>query len=144
MFQQAVSPISIQNSVRVPVSWLPHKFRNLKTLGPLFLMTFSLLTAHESLILCKLLPLFTFSKFVCLLCHYGIVAIILPHPPPAPTPAPLTKNSLSRYFETVTGKNLVWFRENRKKISQIINDYLYLPFFLLFLLREPETLQCYT
>ncbi len=32
------------------------------------------------------------------------------------------------------GENLVWFREIRKKISQIINDYLYLPFFLLIIL----------
>ncbi len=28
-------------------------------------------------------------------------------------------------------KNLVWFGEIEKKISQIVNDYLYLPFFLL-------------
>jgi hypothetical protein len=32
------------------------------------------------------------------------------------------------------GKNLVWFGEIEKKISQIIKDYFYLPFFLLIIL----------
>jgi hypothetical protein len=31
-------------------------------------------------------------------------------------------------------KNLVWFGEIERKISQIINAYLYLPFFLLIIL----------
>jgi hypothetical protein len=29
------------------------------------------------------------------------------------------------------GKILVWFGEMERKISQIINDYIYLPFFLI-------------
>jgi hypothetical protein len=32
------------------------------------------------------------------------------------------------------GKNLVWFGEIEEKISQIIKDYFYLPFFLLIIL----------
>jgi hypothetical protein len=32
------------------------------------------------------------------------------------------------------GKNLVWFGEIERKISQIIKDYFYLPFFLLIIL----------
>ncbi len=32
------------------------------------------------------------------------------------------------------GKNMVWFGEIEKKISQIIKDYLFLPFFLLIIL----------
>ncbi len=31
-------------------------------------------------------------------------------------------------------QKLGWVWRNRKKISQIINDYIYLPFFLLFIL----------
>jgi hypothetical protein len=33
-----------------------------------------------------------------------------------------------------TAKTFVWFGEIKKKISEIINDYLYLPFFLLIIL----------
>jgi hypothetical protein len=33
-------------------------------------------------------------------------------------------------------KNMVWFGEKEKKISQIIKDYFYLPFFLLFILWD--------
>jgi hypothetical protein len=32
------------------------------------------------------------------------------------------------------GKNLIWFGEIERKISQIIKDYFYLPFFLLIIL----------
>jgi hypothetical protein len=123
MSQQAVSAVIIQNSARVPTSWLPHKLRSLKILGPLFLMTFSFLTIRV-----EFFAIFSyclhFAKFVCLLCHNSLVAIILPPPPPPPLHRPLrlkSKDSLSRYFKT-------WYGE------KIINDFLYLPFFLLFIL----------
>ncbi len=61
------------------------------------------------------------------------------HSPPPPTPATLTKDSLSRYFKTGYGGKLGLVWRNRKKISQIINDYLYLPFFLLFILCLPSS-----
>ncbi len=44
----------------------------------------------------------------------------------------IAENSSPRTKQT-DGKNLVWWR-NRKKISQIIKDYFYLPFFLLIIL----------
>jgi hypothetical protein len=44
------------------------------------------------------------------------------------------KDSLGLYFKTGYGEKLGLAWRNRKKISQIINDYLYLPFFLLFIL----------
>jgi hypothetical protein len=37
----------------------------------------------------------------------------------------------SSWDRQTDGKNLVWFGEIDRKISQIINDYLCLPFFLL-------------
>jgi hypothetical protein len=40
----------------------------------------------------------------------------------------------SSWDRQTDGKNLVWFGENRRKISQIINDYLCLLFFLLIIL----------
>jgi hypothetical protein len=36
-------------------------------------------------------------------------------------------------------KNLVWFGEIERKISQIIKDYFYLPFFLLIILCCTQT-----
>jgi hypothetical protein len=44
-------------------------------------------------------------------------------------------DSLCRYFKTGYGEKLSLVWRNKKKISQIINDYLYLPFFLLFILN---------
>jgi hypothetical protein len=41
---------------------------------------------------------------------------------------------MSIWDQANRGKNLVWFGEIEKKISQIVNDYLYLPFFLLIIL----------
>jgi hypothetical protein len=124
MSQKAVSAVIIQNSARVPKSWLPHKFISLKILGPLFLITFPFPTVHV-----EFFAIFSsclhFAKFVCLLCHYSC------HhspPPPGPFDERLTKN---RYFETGYGEKLGLVWRNRKKI---INDYLYLPFFLLFIL----------
>jgi hypothetical protein len=46
MSQLAVSAAIIQNSSWVPISWLPHKCKSLKTLGPLFLMTFPFLNVR--------------------------------------------------------------------------------------------------
>jgi hypothetical protein len=70
-----------------------------------------------------------FAKFVCLLSRL---------PPPLP---PNRVHSLSRYFSRKVKLGpanrrqklgMVW--RNRKKISQIINDYLCLPFSLLIIL----------
>ncbi len=73
-------------------------------------------------------------------CCYSIVSIsmIMTHPPPPP---PHRVYSLSRYFGSKVQLGpanrrqklgLVW--RNRKKICQIINDCLCLPFFLLIIL----------
>jgi hypothetical protein len=37
------------------------------------------------------------------------------------------------------GKNLVWFGEIARKLGQIINAYLYLPFFLLIIVCPPPS-----
>ncbi len=58
---------------------------------------------------------------VCCLLVVLLVAIIL-SPPPALTPASLTKDSLSRLRY---GEKLGLVLKNRKKNSQIINDYLF-------------------
>jgi hypothetical protein len=51
---------------------------------------------------------------------------------------------LSSWDQASRGEKLGLVRRKRKKISQIINDYLYLPFFLLIILwyrgRDRETL----
>ncbi len=62
MSQQAVSAIIIQSSARVPISWFPQKFRCKKIRGPLFIMTFPLLTVRV-----EFLQSSHFAKFVCLL-----------------------------------------------------------------------------
>jgi hypothetical protein len=46
MSHQAVSAVMIQNSARVTISWLPHKFQSLKTLCPFFLISFPILTVE--------------------------------------------------------------------------------------------------
>ncbi len=56
-----------------------------------------------------------FGKFVCLLCHQS----------QSFTPLTLAKDSLSRYFQTGYGEKLGLVWRNRKKISQIINDYTF-------------------
>jgi hypothetical protein len=43
---------------------------------------------------------------------------------------------ISSWDQASRGKKLGLDWRNRKKISQIINDYLYLPFFLLIILRS--------
>ncbi len=127
MSQQAVSAIIIQCSARLPISWLSHKFRSLKTLGPLFLMTFPFLTLCVEFFANFSYSLH-FAKFVCLLCHQS------PLFSPTPGPQYLTIDSLSRYFKTGYREKLGLVWRNRKKISQIINGYLFLPFFLFFIL----------
>jgi hypothetical protein len=44
---------------------------------------------------------------------------------------------MSSWNQANRGEKLGLVRKNRKKISQIINDYLYLPFFL-FIILWPE------
>ncbi len=44
------------------------------------------------------------------------------------------QRSIVSVYGPKEGKHLVWFGEMDRKISQIINEYIYLPFFLLFIL----------
>jgi hypothetical protein len=78
MSQQAISAVIIQNSARVPISWLPHNIWSLKILGPLFLMTFPFLTVFV-----EFFSIFSYlhsAKFICLLVP------IRHHSPPPPGP----------------------------------------------------------
>jgi hypothetical protein len=126
MSRQAVSAVIVQNSARLSISWLPHKFRSLKTPGPLFLMTFPFLTVHQffAIFTCTVYILLSSSACCLASCHCH-------HSPPTP---PCTKDSPSRYFKTGNGEKLGLVWRNRKKISQIINVYFHLPFFFLFIL----------
>jgi hypothetical protein len=84
MSQQAVSAIFIQNSARVPISWLPHIFISLKILGPLFLMTFLFLIVHVELFV-------IFSPVYILLSSSACCVTSRHHSPPPPAPRPLLR-----------------------------------------------------
>ncbi len=83
-----------------------------------------------------------FAKFVCLLRHssHSMFFSIMTHPPPAPTEPVFWQESPAGTRPRDQANRLQklgWVWRNRKKISQIIKDYIYLPFFLLIILCEP-------
>ncbi len=119
------------------ISWLPYKFRSLKIWCIFFQMSFPFLYS-TFWILCTSLTVCTLpSSFAC--CFTSLVSII-PHPPPPPhivcthfslRSEPVVWQKSPAGTRQTDGKNLVWFGEIERKLT---NDYLYLPFFLLVIL----------
>ncbi len=115
MSRQAVYAVIVQNSARLPICWLPHKFRSLKTIGPLFLMTFPFLTVYQ------FFAIFTCTVYILLSSSACCIVSRLRHhsPPPTPPACTLTKDSLSRFSKTGYGEKLGLVWRNRRKLAKL-------------------------
>jgi hypothetical protein len=112
----------LSNSARVPISWLPHKLKGLKTLGPLFLMTFPYLSVRVEFFASSLTVYILLSSSACCVTsrHY------------LPLPHICTKITVTKFWtinpntvRNVTKQNeSIFFHFNAKKVLFSLSSHL--------------------